>query len=374
MMTRQNILVVDDHEPLLMAIRGIMETAGDYQIFTATDGIEALKVMDEIRPDLIIADIMMPRMDGFALYKAIRAREEWVSIPFIFLTAKAERADRLRGKELGAEDYLTKPFDPDELLIAVRSRLQRAQAIQEAAESQFEQLKQQIANVFGHELRTPLTYVRGYTELALEEVSDTEALQSFLSGIKRGTDRLNRLVEDLMLMVQVDTGRSMEEYRLLKQVYVDITPMLETVIEKHCAQAENRGILLEMTVEPDLPPVQICETLFVNALGRLVDNAIKFSREFGKRVTIHARAAGDWVEIAVSDEGIGIAASEIPHLFERFRQIDRDRMEQQGIGLGLALAKDLIALHGGEITVKSTPGVGSTFTIRLPAVKADSSA
>lgn len=373
-MEKQSILVVDDHEPLLMAIRGILEMAGDYRIFTATDGVEALKVMEEVRPDLIIADIMMPRMDGFALYKAIRARQEWVSIPFIFLTAKAEREDRLRGKELGAEDYLTKPFDPDELLIAVRSRMQRAQAIQEAAESQFEQLKQQIANVFGHELRTPLTYVRGYTELALEEVSDTEALQSFLSGIKRGTDRLNRLVEDLMLMVQVDTGRLTEEYRLLKQVYVDITPLLETVIEKHHAQAENRGVFLEMTVEPDLPPVQICETLFVNALGRLVDNGIKFSREAGARVAIHARASGGWVEIAVSDEGIGIAAGEIPHLFERFRQINREKMEQQGIGLGLALAKDLIALHGGEITVESTPGVGSTFTIRLPAATAEPSA
>ena len=98
-MDKQRILVVDDHEPLLTAIQGILEEE-DYAVFTATDGTEALNMMEEVYPSLVIADIMMPRMDGYALYEAIRARSEWVAIPFIFLTAKAEREDKLKGKSL----------------------------------------------------------------------------------------------------------------------------------------------------------------------------------------------------------------------------------------------------------------------------------
>ncbi|RLC85875.1 MAG: hypothetical protein DRI79_10805, partial [Chloroflexi bacterium] len=166
----QHILVVEDHEILLEAIRDILETAG-YIVSTAPDGVQALQVMEKIRPDLIVADIMMPRMDGYTLYEAVRARPEWVPIPFIFLTAKTEKEEMLKGKGLGAEDYITKPFDAQELLVVVRARLKRAQAIREVTEAEFDQLKQQIITVLSHELRTPLTYVRTYTELALEEIS-----------------------------------------------------------------------------------------------------------------------------------------------------------------------------------------------------------
>ncbi len=364
-MSKQRILVVDDHKPLLKAIEGILEEEG-YIIFTASDGTKALDMMKKVRPHLIIADIMMPRMDGYALYEAIRANPEWVSIPFIFLTAKAEREDRLKGKSMGAEDYLTKPFDPQELVVAVSSRLTRANAIQQAADAQFEQLKQQIANVLGHELRTPLTYVRGYTELALEEVPTSEALQDFLMGIKRGADRLNQLVEDLMLMIQIDTGRTASEFQMMAQVHPEIESLLKILIQQHKQYAADQGVTLELTVEPNLPAVRICDPILMNALSRLVDNGIKFSHGEVKRVTVSAQAANGWVEIAISDQGIGIAAKDMPHLFERFRQFNRDKMEQQGAGLGLALARELVRLHDGEITAESTVGEGSTFTIRLP--------
>jgi signal transduction histidine kinase len=364
-MSKQRILVVDDHEPLLRAIQGILEEEG-YVISTAPDGTKALEMMRKVQPDLIIADIMMPRMDGYALYEAIRAESDWVSIPFIFLTAKAEREDRLKGKSMGAEDYLTKPFDPQELVVAVQSRLVRAEAIQKAADVQFDKLKQQIANVLGHELRTPLTYVRGYTELALEEVPTTEALQEFLMGIKRGADRLNQLVEDLMLMVQIDTGRTAGEFNMMAQIHPDLESLLKTSIQQNQQYAAEQNVTLELVVEPNLPPVRICDPIFMNALNRLVDNAIKFSHGKTKQVTMSARATGEWVEVAVSDKGIGIAEKDLPHLFERFRQFNRETMEQQGAGLGLALAQELIRLHNGEITVESKSGEGSTFAIRLP--------
>jgi signal transduction histidine kinase len=370
-MSKPNILVVEDHKPLLSAIRAILESE-NYDVLTATDGIGALQVMEEVRPDLIVADIMMPRMDGEALYEAIRARPEWVPIPFIFLTAKARKEDIMRGKSLGAEDYITKPFDLQELLVAIRARLGRARAIREATDIEFDELKQQIVTILSHELRTPLTYIQGYTSLALDDVPTLppDALQEFLEAIKRGADRLTRLVEDLLLLVRLDTGRAKEEFELLAHVHSDLGDILEHTIHQSEEQAAARGVTLELKTASDLPPVRLCEPLFADALGRLVENGIKFSLKEGKRVTVNGQVAGDWVEVAVQDEGVGIAAEEIPLLFERFRQINREEMEQQGVGMGLAIAQELIRLHGGEITVESEPGAGSTFTIRLPVVGA----
>jgi two-component system sensor histidine kinase SenX3 len=120
----------------------------------------------------------------------------------------------------------------------------------------------------------------------------------------------------------------------------------------------------------DLPPVRLCQALFEDAMRRLLDNAIKFSNgNKDAHVAVSTGSADGWVEIAVRDNGVGIPAEQISHLFERFQQIDRDKMEQQGVGLGLAVAQGLIQLHGGEITAQSEPGTGSTFTIRLPAAE-----
>ncbi len=363
----QRILVVEDHGPLLAAIRSILEAEG-YTAFTASDGVQALQMMDEVCPDLIVADIMMPRMDGYAFYEAVRARPEWVPIPFIFLTAKADKEDILKGKSLGAEDYIAKPFDPQELMVAVRARLGRASAIREASEAEFDRLKQRIITILGHELRTPLTYVLGYTELALEDVSSLspDTLQDFLLGIKRGADRLAQLVNDLLLLVQLDSGRAREEFHTLACVHRDLDAVVGRAVRQYEERAAAHGVTLEMRIEPDLPPVRLHEFFFADALGRLVDNGIKFSHREGKRVTVSVQEAEGWVEVAVSDEGVGIPPEEVLHLFERFRQIGREQMEQQGTGLGLVIARELICLHGGDIAVESTPGAGSTFAIRLP--------
>ncbi|MGB9774956.1 MAG: hybrid sensor histidine kinase/response regulator [Anaerolineae bacterium] len=366
-MTAPCILVVEDHEPLLNAIRMVLERAG-YSVLTATDGQKGLEVMKRVRPDLIVADIMMPNMDGYEFYQAVRACPDGLTIPFIFLTARTTREDVLRGKEMGAEDYLTKPFDPQELLVVVRSRLRRAEEVRQVTASEFDHLKQQIVTILSHELRTPLTYITGYTELALGELPSLspEALQQFLEGIRRGSERLNRVVQDLLTLIRLDTGQAATEFRLLVRPHENFAEIVRETVRRYEPLATQNGVLLEARVPPELPPVPLCEPFFADALGRLVDNGIKFSRGKGKRVVVEAGVSGDWVEVSVADNGVGIRAEEIPHLFERFRQIDRERLEQQGIGLGLAIARELIRLHGGDITVESVYGAGSRFTIRLP--------
>jgi signal transduction histidine kinase len=142
--------------------------------------------------------------------------------------------------------------------------------------------------------------------------------------------------------------------------------VLKRVVRQHGQQAIDKGVILKVHVSPRLPPVELCAPLFEDALSRLVDNGIKFTKEEGKVVTVSAQETQEWMEIAVTDEGIGIPPAAVPLLFKRFQQIDRETQEQQGVGLGLAIAREVVRLHGGEITVASTPGEGSTFTIRLP--------
>ena len=363
----KKILVVEDHDLLLLAIRDILEVEG-YTVLTAIDGIEALKMMEEITPDLIVADIMMPRMNGYELFQAVRERPTWVPIPFIFLTAKAEKEDRLKGKAMGAEDYITKPFDPEELVVAVRAKLGRSQAIRVASEREFEDLKQQIITLLSHELRTPLTSVYGYTELALEEATDmpTPEFQNFLMGIKKGADRLTNLVEDLLLLVRLDTGHVKKEFEVLGSVEENLSEVITHAALNHQALADSKGLRLKMDVSDQLPPARIYDTFVIDILSRLIDNAIKFSRDEGATITVSAQATDDYIEIAVQDEGIGISESQMDKLFESFGQVNRAKMEQQGGGLGLVIAKGLAHLMNGDITVESTLSEGSTFTLYLP--------
>jgi len=366
-MTKQCILVVEDHQLLLDAIRDLLEDES-FDVFTATNGQRALEIMQEVQPDLIVSDIMMPQMDGYTLYQKVRENPEWVRIPFIFLTARGEQNDILKGKELGAEDYITKPFDTRDLIVTIRSRLARAQVIHDATEAEFEALKQQIVNVFSHELRTPLTYISGYTELALDDISTLSAddLQSFLFGIKRGADRLNRLVEELLLTLQIDTGNAAKEFKQFSSIRYDLDKIIMRTVRTYQNMAEANGIQLDLALPDTLPPVKIYEEYFCSSLGRLIDNGIKFSRTSKKPVVVSASKTAEQVAITVADQGIGISEEALKQLFRRFRQIDRQQMEQQGIGMGLYISKSLIEIHGGELSVTSEAGKGSTFTIHLP--------
>lgn len=366
-MNKQRILVVEDHHLLQEAMREILETDG-FEVLTAGDGLVALDMMQETCPDLILSDIMMPQMDGYEFYEKVRGNPQWVRIPFIFLTARGDRDDILKGKALGVEDYLTKPFDTQELLVAIHSRLKRAHDLQTVTETEFDQLKQQLIDILSHELRTPLTYISGYTELALDDVAalTPETLQEFLKGIKRGADRLNRLTDDFLMVVQIDTGRTEKDFLSFARVHRDLGAIINRTAQYYQMIAHTKDIVLVMAVDLDLPPIKLHEGFFSNALNRLIDNAIKFSSQDSQYIEVRTATSPQWVQVSITDHGVGIAEEDITHIFQRFQQIDREKMEQQGTGQGLYIAQSLIQLHGGKITVSSRPGEGSTFTIHLP--------
>lgn len=364
--TMQTILVVEDDIALLEGVRDILELAG-YRVLTASHGQEALQVLEtQPRPDLIVSDIMMPRMNGYELYEAVRARPEWVAIPFIFLSAMGEKSDVRAGKQLGADDYVIKPFEEEDLLVAVGSKLRRSAQLQAVQEREISSLKHAILTMLNHEFRTPLTLVTSYTDMIAENGTDADAaeFQEFLLGIRKGSDRLRRLVEDFIFLVELETGEARKTYEWRRALITDLTALIEAAVAPYRPVAASRGLKLVVDAPPNLPPILADRDYLENALQRLVDNACKFSRQGVVRVTAGVKEAV--VHIAVSDEGIGIAPEELPRIFDMFYQSNRAKLEQQGSGSGLAIVKNIIEMHGGHIEVESQPGVGSTFTVTLP--------
>lgn len=360
-----SILLVDDDPAILEGVADLLELYG-YDVTTAIDGHKALQTMQHSVPDLVISDIMMPNMDGYEFFEMVRDNPAWTPIPFIFLTARGQRTDIRRGQSLGADAYLTKPFEPEDLIIAVQARLKRARDVQQAAKANVEEMKQQLITIFSHELRTPLAYIYGYVNLLREQHNDLteENIADMLEGAHRGTQRLVGLVEDLMLLVQIESGIIEMEIGL-ELGQMSICDIVHTAVEKNIHYANERGI----TVTTDISK-RVCAcrySMYVeNALSRLLNNAIKFCRKDTGQVTVTAEREGEKVFVHIKDNGIGISPAKQQLIFERFQQIDREAMEQQGVGLGLTLARALIRLHHGDITVKSQPGEGSTFTIQLP--------
>jgi signal transduction histidine kinase len=371
-----SILVVEDNPVMADGIRDVLELAG-HEVRVAGDGAEGLALLSRVKPDLIISDVMMPLMDGFQFYQAVRANPAWVFIPFIFLTARSQEEDIYLGKRMGADDYLVKPYDRANLVATVESKLARARSVQQAAAADMENLKRSVTRVLGHELRTPLTWIQGYTELLLGGVGTMapDELVASLQSIKSGSDRLNRLIEDAVLMVMLDTDQIKEEYRLTVHPSEDLLPHLEDVVERMTPEASQKGVRLTL-LPPEAPvmPVVLAPRFFADAMVRIVHNGIKFSRpEASPFVELSARERGTDVEIVVSDNGVGIAEEQLARIFDPFVQVDRASQEQQGIGLGLTVARGLIQLHQGRMWADSQLGVGTRVHLTLPHPDASAS-
>ncbi len=368
------ILVVEDNALLLEGIRDLLEVSG-YRVLMAGDAVQALALLEHNHPDLIVSDIMMPGMDGYELYEQVRLRPDLLDTPFVFVTARGEKADIRRGKELGADDYITKPFEEEDLLVVVRAKLARRQALKQQREDQFGELKRTIVATLSHEFRTPLTYVINYSEMLGSQGGqiDPDDFRQFMQGIRRGAERLHRLVLDFITLVELETGEAESTYQLRRRVIDDISPWLRTVVRRHQDAAEARHLRLEIDVPDDLPPVLADEVYLANAIGRLLDNAVKFSKPTSERIRVWAEADGTSLRLSVEDQGVGIRQEELVSLFVLFRQIDRPKQEQQGTGSGLAICKGIVEIHGGEVEVSSVYGVGSTFTIQLPLAGANPS-
>jgi signal transduction histidine kinase len=354
---------------VLELIAFLLEEEG-YRVLLARSGEAALAVLQLDKPDLIISDVMMPGLSGFELYEQICANAEWAHIPFIFLTAKDEKSDVRRGMGLGADDYLTKPFAPEDLLTAVQVRLMRAARTQAAVDEAAADLKEAIVETLTHEFRTPMALIMGYTEL-LETTGlemNEEVFQATLLGLHEGSQRLMHLIEDFLLLSRLNSGSLLQEIRDRPQEIIEPDPNVERAIEQYVDQIGSGTLSFTLSLGGEGLQIAVAKRHLIDIVTRLVDNAVKFTEGSGGQVLVSTRRDGQFWSLKVTDDGPGIQRQALPTVFEAFRQVDRQKHEQQGAGVGLAIVRGVTEAYGGRVAVKSTPGKGARFAVWLPLV------
>lgn len=358
------ILVIEDDESLLDDVMTILSFEG-YEVIGAPDGGEGVRLAHEHLPDLIISDIMMPVLDGYGVLLALQADPATSKIPFIFLTAKATRDQVRLGMRLGADDYLTKPFSHEELLIAVRARLARQALVKTALDQHMEHLRESVALALPHELRTPLTSLVGYAELML---MDSRVLQpvevvDMADAILKAGSRLRRQLENLLLYAQVELHqRDREKGTALVGALLEHPDLVICEAAQKQVTERNRADDLQLGARP--ATVQITSMVLRKIVAELVDNACKFS-DPGTPIEVRTTEEDRHYVLLISDRGYGMTPEQIRQV-GAFVQFERRLREQQGTGLGLALTRELVTLAGGALEIDSQPAQGTTVTVRLP--------
>jgi len=358
------ILVIEDDPDVRDNIQDLL-TAEDYFVIPASGGREGLKEAYLRQPDLIICDIMMPDVDGYEVLRELRERPDTMTTPFVFVTARASRTDQRAGMDLGADDYLVKPFTAEELLQAVRTRLQRREAQSHWYQERIEKLRNNLSRTLPHELRTPLSCILGYSEFLLEiyDAVEPEELRTMLEEIQASGRRLEQLVENYYLYAQLEISATDPFWR--SSMLSQGLSHPDTVVQRAAtvlATLHEREKDLELSVTEGACRIQ--DIYLEKIIAALVDNACKFS-EPGTPVRIVGLKEKDFYVLAIMDEGRGMSEEQVQQI-GAFIQFDREQYEQQGLGLGLTIARRLAELHKGTLRIESTLGDGTTIWIWLP--------
>ncbi|MBN8549286.1 MAG: response regulator [Deltaproteobacteria bacterium] len=362
-----SVLVVDDNPLIVNVLKSLLGSAG-YQVFTSTNGEEALDCLGQKSVDVIICDVMMPRMDGYELHHKVRDKSELSHIPFLFLTALSDNLEVHRGKEIGADDYLVKPFDPHALLAVVRGKVARSRNLKTLSEEKYDSYRKKVIHTLSHEFRTPLVAINTGTELLLEQQGrlDGQKMLGLLEAIRRGGQRLERLVNDFMLMQQIEAGIAAKLFAT-RACPRAVAEMLTQFVEGKSAGLAEEGFSIEFNNLCREAEVMVYEPHIHDILSRLVSNAVKFSATSPTHhIEICAYMQEQEVVIEVRDRGIGIDPAKVRQAIDVFGQIDREKLEQQGGGLGLAIASRYAAINKGRLEFESRSGGGTTVSLTLP--------
>lgn len=392
-MNKATILIVDDNTTNLNVLLDYLHDVG-YKVLIAPNGEQALQQVTHVRPDLILLDVMMPGIDGFETCQRLKEGENTKEIPVIFMTALSDTVDKIRGFSVGGVDYITKPFQHEEVLARVNAHLtirnlqQELQKKNEDLEkytallaSRNEQLheknleldeknaqlntlnadKDKFFSIIAHDLRNPLGALRELPQIIVENIetySRDELIRMILLQ-RDAAKNLFALLENLLTWSRIQRG--MIEY--------SPQPLnLEHVITRNVAlmkpNAEQKQITLSSLVSEPID-IQADYNMVDTVIRNLISNALKFTKEGGK-IEVAASQNNDFAEIAVADTGIGIKEQYIAKLFRIDEQYRRaGTANEKGTGLGLILCKEFVEQHDGRIWVESEVGKGSTFRFTL---------
>jgi signal transduction histidine kinase len=360
------VLIIDDEPALRLGLAAKIKRHG-YEVVTACDGADGMQKAKDTLPDLIVSDVMMPPPNGFELRKLLAQDPQLASIPFIFLTARTGLEDRVNGIRDGADDYITKPFETEELLARMEAVLRRVKVEQErgrdemreVAKQDMEKLKSEILQNFHHEMRTPLTNIVMPLEIILNnKFKDPGEQAHFIRVALSNVDRLQSLVTDFILLTNIEQGN----LNRIRQ-RIDIDNHILVPVQKRLERYKDKGLQFVYEVQ-GLGEIAAPRREFTHALVHLLDNAFKFCRLRGKvRLIIQTDSNGGAI-IMVENEGPSIPAELRERVFERYYQASQgDSREHEGLGVGLYIARAVFQSLGGDVSI-----LESQYVCRVQAV------
>ncbi len=370
-MSLGSLFIVDDDAINIEVLSALVGGAG-YDVTFARDGLEALLLIAESRPEVVLLDVDMAPLDGFQTCARLKANAATAGIPVIFLSGVTDARAKVRAFEVGGADYVDKPFQPTEILarVAHQIRITRLQSEMRVANErllELDRLKGTFAAMLVHDLRSPLAVVHhtlGF--LKARGFPDDRELEELVGYSAEALDKTLSMIAEVLDIYRTDQTKATRPL-----VAGDIGRVLDRCAVAARIEALHRKIDLQVSIDRPLSVAHDAERL-ERAITNLLTNALKFTPPGGS-VTLEARApvgdASDRVHIEVRDTGEGIAADELPRIFDLYRQAE-SRQRLTGVGLGLAIVKRIVDAHHGEVTVRSHLGEVTVFAIDLPAASA----
>jgi len=357
------ILAVDDEPANLMLLQRLLQR--EFRVISSHNGQTALAVLSQTPVDVVLLDIMMPQMNGYQVLQSIRETTATSDIPVILVSAMSDAKDVAQGLDIGANDYITKPIDPDVTIARVQTQValkqlqdERKRVIRELQAAQT--LKDNLLRIASHDLKGPLMNVQLVSALFRRDETMIPGAKDWLDALDASINTMHTVIEDFL-----DTAAMNTSVINLKLEQVEVQKIINNLITLYHAHAEKKDIRVEAQLYDGC--ILADAARFQQALGNLVSNAVKYSP---LHTTIHIWAAreGDVVQIYVADEGPGIPAEERSRLFTQFGKLStRPTDGEHSTGLGLWIVKHMINLQGGEVGVNCPPEGGSIFWVQMQA-------
>lgn len=357
-MPKNTILIVDDTPENLKVLLTFLKKCG-FGIMVAQNGEDALKNLQKIQPDIILLDVLMPGMDGFAICQQLKQNNVTRDIPVIFMTALTESVDKVKGFAVGGVDYITKPLQHEEVLARVNTHLQLRKMQKDLEE--LNATKDKFFSIIAHDLKNPFTGLVSLSEFLLKSIDEIERdeLIDCLQGMHTTSKQACNLLENLLQWARSQTG-----HIKCTPGRIEVKKLVERNVDlfKKIALEKNIAICCDIK---DTPSVYADGDMLNTIMRNLLSNAIKYTHAKGL-ITIDAKTKEGFVEFTIADNGIGIRSQDIAKLFKidiSFSTLGTAR--EQGTGLGLILCREFVERNGGKIWVESTFGKGSNFKFTL---------
>ncbi len=373
-MEKLRILVTDDEPGMRMAVvrslrdfRLHLEVIGEDVVFetdNAGSGEEALEKINRMAPDILLLDHKLPGISGLDVLERLSSQPPKTPVLTVMITAYASLETAVSAIKKGAFDFLAKPFTPAELKATVSKTAENLMVSRQARRLALEkrQLRFQFISVLAHELKSPLNAVEGYLRIMQDQpeaVKSKEMLDGMIGRCLTRTEQMRKLIVDLLEITRIESGQKRRDL-----TGVNIEEIARRAVETALPEAMQRQITLELKPVPQVSLQADREEIEI-ILNNLISNAVKYNRDGGK-VLVDISVSDGKVLISVSDTGIGMTAEETAMLFNEFVRIKNEKTRGiLGSGLGLSIIRKLAAFYGGECSVQSTPGQGSTFTVSL---------